>query len=142
MQLADQAPRASKALEISLWIAQFLLAVLFGIAGTMKSLMTIPGLAAQGINYASELPLWLLRFIGLAELSGAIGMLLPPLTRIVPRLTPLAALGFTTIQILAISFHAARGELARALPLNLVLLSLSLFVVWGRGYRLPILPRP
>ena len=133
---------STKALGISLWTAQILLAVLFGMSGVMKSFMPIPALVAHGINYALDLPLWLLRFIGVTELSGAIGILLPALTRIRPRLTPLAALGFTAIQVLAICFHASRGELARALPLNLVLLSLSLFVLWGRGNRLPIRPRP
>jgi len=140
--VADQSSHPTKALAISLWIGQILLAALFGMAGFMKSFLPVPALVAQGINYASDLPLWLLRFIGAAELSGAIGILLPALTRIRPRLTPLAALGFTTIQVLAICFHASRGELARALPLNLVLLSLSLFVLWGRGKRLPIRPRP
>jgi hypothetical protein len=140
--VADQLPHSTKALGVSLWIGQILLCVLFGIAGVMKSLIPIPELVAHGINYASDLPLWLLRSIEVAELLGAIGILLPALTRIRPRLTPLAALGFTVIQVLAICFHASRGELARALPLNLVLLSLSLFVLWGRGKRLPIRPRP
>jgi len=140
--VADQHSYSTKALGISLWIGQILLALLFGMAGLMKSFMPIPTLVAQGINYASDLPRWLSRFIGSAELSGAIGVLLPALTRIRPRLTPLAALGFTAIQVLAVCFHASRGELARALPLNLVLLSLSLFVLWGRGKRLPIRPRP
>jgi hypothetical protein len=126
---------------IGLWIAQILLALLFGLAGVMKSFMPPADLAAAGINYATELPLWLLRFIGAAELAGAIGILLPALTRILPGLTPLAALGFTTIQILAIGFHAVRGELAMALPFNIVLLGLSLFVLWGRSRKAPIAPR-
>jgi uncharacterized membrane protein YphA (DoxX/SURF4 family) len=140
--VANQSSNSTRVLGISLWIGQILLAVLFGMAGVMKSFLPIPALVTQGISYASDLPLWLLRLIGVAELSGAIGILLPALTRIQPRLTPLAALGFTAIQVLAICFHASRGELARALPLNLVLLSLSLFVLWGRGNRLPIRPRP
>ena len=76
-----------------------------------------------------------------AELSGAVGVVLPALTRIKPRLTQLAALGFVTIQVLAIGFHAKRGELSMALPLNLVLLSLSLFVWWGRSTKAPITAR-
>lgn len=69
------------------------------------------------------------------------GILLPALTRILPRLTPLAALGFVTIQVLAIGFHAVRSELGMAMPLNLVLLGLSLFVLWGRATKLPIAGR-
>ncbi|MQB46004.1 DoxX family protein [Rhizobium sp. ICMP 5592] len=126
---------------ILFWIAQLILASLFGLAGVMKTFMAPEALAASGINYATELPYWLLRFIGICELSGAIGIVLPTLTRILPRLAPLAALGFVMIQVLAIGFHAVRGELAMALPLNIVLLSLSLFVLWGRSKKLPVLPR-
>jgi uncharacterized membrane protein YphA (DoxX/SURF4 family) len=133
--------RPGKAITISLWVAQALLALLFGMAGVMKTFMPVPALVAIGINYAADLPLWLLRFIGVAELSGAVGVVLPTLTRIMPRLTPLAALGFVTIQVLAIGFHAMRGELAMALPLNVVLLGLSLFVLWGRSTKARIAAR-
>ncbi len=63
------------------------------------------------------------------------------LTRIRPGLTPLAALGFVTIQILAIGFHVVRGEIASSAPLNALLLGLSLFVLWGRTKKAPISPR-
>jgi hypothetical protein len=117
------------------------LAGLFGMAGVMKTFMAPADLLTQGINYATDLPLWLLRFIGISELSGAIGILLPALTGILPRLTPLAALGFATIQVLAIGFHTMRGELAMALPFNLALLGLALFVLWGRLKKAPVAPR-
>ena len=54
------------------------------------------------------------------------------LTGILPWLTPLAAIGLSLIQVLAIGFHARRNETAKSLPMNLVLLALSLFVLWGR----------
>ena len=66
---------------------------------------------------------------------------MPALTRIKPVLTPLAALGFATIQVLAIGFHTMRGEFAEAAPINLLLLGLSLFVVWGRLRKAPIAAR-
>ncbi|WP_436103125.1 DoxX family protein [Pararhizobium sp. LjRoot238] len=59
--------------------------------------------------------------MGLVEISGGIGILLPALTRILPRLTVLAALGYVLLQISAIIFHTSRGELS-ALPRNAVLL--------------------
>ena len=59
-------------------------------------------------------------------------MLLPAITRIQPRLTVYAALGCTLTQIAAIIFHFARGEVVAA-PLNIVLLALSVFIIWGRG---------
>ena len=135
------AARLGKAITISLWIAQVMLAVLFGLAGVMKTFMPVTALVANGINYAADLPLWLLRCIGVAELSGAVGVVLPALTRVMPRLTPLAALGLVTIQGLAIGFHAMRGELAMALPLNIVLLGLSIFVLWGRSTKAPVAAR-
>ena len=125
---------------ISLWIAQILLAVLFGYAGVIKSLLPIPDLAAM-LLWPGDLPFWFVRFIGVVEFAGALGMILPAATGILPGLTPLAALGFVVIQCLAIPFHAFRGELAIALPINLVLLLLSLFVLWGRWKKAPITPR-
>ena len=71
---------------------------------------------------------------------AAIGLILPALTRILPRLTPLAALGVSIIQVLAMLFHVSRGEFM-VLPLNVVLLALSLFVLWGRERKAPISPR-
>jgi uncharacterized membrane protein YphA (DoxX/SURF4 family) len=126
--------------SIGLWVAQVLLAVAFGAAGVMKLFMPYADVAAQ-MAWAAASPEWLVRFIGFAELAGALGMILPALTRILPWLTPLAGLGFAVIQVLAIGVHAARGETAMSLPVNLVLLALSLFVAWGRWRKAPIAPR-
>lgn len=138
---APKSANSSMMLNIFLWLAQILLAVLFGMAGVMKTFLPPADMIANGITAAAVLPLGLMRFIGIAELSGAIGVLLPALTRIQPRLTPLAALGFVTIQVLAIGYHVMHGDFFQVLPLNAVLLSLSLFVLWGRGSKAPIRPR-
>jgi uncharacterized membrane protein YphA (DoxX/SURF4 family) len=127
--------------QIGLWFAQIALALMFGTAGVMKTFMTPDALAAAGMSGITDLPIWLLRFIGLAEMAGALGIILPALTRIAPSLTPLAALGFVTIQILAIGFHTLRGEIAMTAPINLLLLGLALFVLWGRASRAPISSR-
>ena len=126
--------------SIGLWVAQVLLAFAFGAAGVMKLFMPIADISAQ-LAWAAASPEWLVRFIGFAELAGAVGMILPAATRILPWLTPLAGLGFAVIQVLAIGVHAARGETAMSLPVNLVLLALSLFVAWGRWRKAPIAPR-
>ena len=112
-----------------LWVAQILLALLFGWAGYMKTFRPIASLAPM-MGWAPEMPR-LTRFIGVMELLGALGMLLPIPTGILPWLTPLAAIGFVIIQVLAIGLHLRRGE-ARVLPMNIVILALSVFVVWGR----------
>ncbi|MBN8949109.1 MULTISPECIES: DoxX family protein [unclassified Rhizobium] len=135
------ASRASTAWQINLWIAQILLATLFGTAGTLKLFWAPADLAAVGLAWTVDVPLPLLRLIGTVELLGAIGVILPALTRILPFLTPLAATGFATIQVLAIGFHATRGETAAVLPLNIGLLALSLVVIWGRFRKAPIKSR-
>lgn len=127
--------------NMGLWVAQALLAAFYGFAGFTKLSQPMDALAAMGMRYAIDYPDLLTRFVGTAELLGAIGIVLPALTRILPRLTPLAALGFSAIQVLAIGLHAMRGETGQTLPMNLVLLALSLFVAWGRTSKAPIGPR-
>jgi hypothetical protein len=126
--------------SIGFWVVQVLLALAFGSAGVMKLFMPIADISTQ-MAWAAASPEWLVRFIGFVEIAGALGMILPAATRILPWLTPLAGLGFAVIQVLAIGVHAARGETAMSLPVNLVLLALSLFVAWGRWRKAPIAPR-
>ena len=133
------APARSRALHIALWVAQILLAVTYGAAGFMKSTMPIPALAAMMI-WPGVVPVFLVRFIGVAELAGALGLILPAALRIAPSLTVLAGAGLALIQVLAIPFHVVRGE-AEMLPVNVVLLGLSLFIVWGRWRKAAVLPR-
>jgi uncharacterized membrane protein YphA (DoxX/SURF4 family) len=125
---------------IALWAVQLLLAFAFGAAGFMKLTTPIADMGAM-MNWVTVTPEWLVRFIGLVEILGALGMILPAATRILPWLTPLAALGFMVIQVLAIGLHASLGETAMTLPVNLVLLALSAFVAWGRWRKSPIPPR-
>ena len=124
-------------MNILLWLVQILLACAFGMAGVMKSTQPVDVLAANGIAWAPQLPLALVRFIGVSEFLGAVGLILPALTKIKPFLTPLAALGLLTIMILAMGFHVSRGE-AGALPANIVLGGLAAFVAWGRTSKAPI----
>lgn len=137
---ALQMPSSSdKAIRVSLWIAQALVFAAFCGAGFVKTMTPIPELAGM-MPWTGQYSTAFVRFIGLVDLAGGLGILLPALTRIKPGLTVLAALGGSTLQVLAIAFHASRGEFA-VLPLNFVLLPLCLFVLWGRGKRAPIAPR-
>jgi hypothetical protein len=72
------------------------------------------------------------RFVGTAELAGALGLILPFAFRIQPRLTPLAAGGLVLLQLCAMVFHISRGEF-QVLPLNVVLLTVAALVLWGRS---------
>ena len=125
-------PKRYMGLDITLWLVQVYLAVMFGMDGFVNTFLSVPDMVANGITFASHAALWRTRFIGIAELIFAIGVIVPALTRIAPWLTSMAAAGFVAIQVLAIAFHATHGELAQALPLNLALFLPALFVLWGR----------
>ncbi|HUF25391.1 MAG TPA: DoxX family protein [Gemmatimonadaceae bacterium] len=122
--------------HIVLWVAQALLAVAFGSAGLLKLSMPMPQLIEM-LVWPSALPPELVRTIGAVELIGAAGLIIPAATRIVPWLTPIAALGLSVIMALAIVFHIAREEWA-ALPINLIFIAMAGFIVWGRSVRAPI----
>lgn len=137
--LSSTTARPSKGLVIALWAVQILLALAFGMAGIMKSTAPIEELAKNMPWVARSSP-ELVRFIGISEFLGALGLLLPALTRIKPILTPIAALGLATIMVLAIGSHALNNE-APVIGFNVVLGGLAGFVAWGRLKKAPITPR-
>jgi hypothetical protein len=134
----DPAP-SGRAFRASLWVAQTLIFLAFGAAGLVKLFTPIPELAAM-MPWTGEHSEAFVRVIGIIDLTGGIGILMPALTRIMPSLSVLAALGCSVLQVLAIIFHVSRGE-AVVTPLNFVLLALAAFVLWGRGRKAPIPPR-
>ena len=102
--------RNRKAKSVLLWIAQGLLSALFFVAGGMK--LVLP---AELLKASVALPVGFFRFIGVAEVLGALGLILPGLLRIRPGLTPLAALGLVTITVGATLVTIVGGEVALAL---------------------------
>jgi uncharacterized membrane protein YphA (DoxX/SURF4 family) len=130
---ATEAPRP---LHYGLWLAQVLLAAAFAAVGAMK-LTTSAADLARSMPPGLSLPIALIRFIGVAEVAGAIGLILPSVTRIFPVLTSVAAGGLAVVMVLAGLLHTSRGEFA-SLPAVLVLGALALFVSWGRSTRAPI----
>jgi uncharacterized membrane protein YphA (DoxX/SURF4 family) len=119
-----------------LWLAQVLLAVVFAMTGFMK-LTISPAELAQTMPAGLSLPLTLIRFIGFAEVAGAIGLILPSVTRILPVLTPVAAGALALVMALAGILHASRNEIA-SLGVVLVLGAIAVFVSWGRTTRAQI----
>jgi len=95
--------------NVTLWVIQGLLAALFLFAGSMKLILPIEAMAGP-----VSLPGWFLRFIGVAEVTGAIGLILPWLTRIQPRLTPMAASGLVIIMSGATAITVIGGPAATA----------------------------
>lgn len=136
---AVAAPDRSKALHIALWIVQALLFFLFAMVGFTKAAMPLPEVI-KNMPWAADVPAALVRFIGVSEALGALGLVMPSLTRIRPVLTPLAGVGLATIMALAIPFHVMRGE-ASVIGMHIVLGSLAAFVAWGRLKKAPIAPR-
>lgn len=118
-------------MNIALWISQILLAVVFGYSGLMKSTKTESELVAMGQTGVENLSPETIRFIGVMEILGAVGIILPQLTGIFPILTPLSAVGFVIIMILAARVHFRRNEKKTAL-MNLVILLVCAFVAYGR----------
>ena len=116
----------------ALWIVQGLLAVLFLFAGVMKLVLPLDQLTGP-----IDLPGALLRFIGVAETLGAVGLILPSLLRIRPGLTPLAACGLVIIMVGAVVITLAGGVVVAAL-ISLVVGLLAAFVAYGRWRLAPL----
>lgn len=106
---------------IAYWIVAGLLALAYLVAGAQKVLRSPDKLAASGMGWAKDLALPVVRLIGVAEVLGAVGLILPPLAGVAPVLAPIASLALAALQVGAIVFHLTRHE-PRALPMNLVLL--------------------
>ncbi|MEN0084681.1 MAG: DoxX family protein [Leifsonia sp.] len=90
---------------IAYWIVAGLLALAYFAAGTQKAFRAPDKLVASGIGWAKDMPLPAVRLIGVAEVLGAVGLILPPLTGIAPILAPIAAVGLVVLQVAAIVFH-------------------------------------
>jgi hypothetical protein len=116
----------------ALWIVQALLAALFLFAGGMKLILPLDKLTGP-----VELPGWFIRFIGVCEVLGGLGLILPGLLRIRPGLTPLAAVGLVIIMIGAIAITLQGGLLSAAL-ISLVVGLLAAFVAYGRWRWAPL----
>jgi uncharacterized membrane protein YphA (DoxX/SURF4 family) len=129
-------------MKTTLWILQLLWGVSFSITGFGKILWYKPALwnqALQQVPWLSAVPQDLAVFIGIAEFLGGVGLILPAITGVKPKLTPWAAIGLTLVMILAAGFHIARGEYNFVL-LNLVLGAVAAFIAYGRLVVKPIAP--
>lgn len=113
----------------TLWTLQVLLALAFSLAGSFKAFQYQR--ARDTLPWVASVPRPLVTLIGLAELLGGIGVLLPWATGVAAFLTPLAAVGLVLTMLLAAGFHLRRGEL-QAVPINVVLLGMATAVAYGR----------
>lgn len=118
-------------MNTTLWIAQGILATMFAMAGAMKSTQPIDKLMKSGLNWVERVPISTVRIIGLSELFGAIGLILPLALDILPILTPIAAVGLSVIMVLAVVHHLKHKE-NKAIVFNAVLFALAVFIAYGR----------
>ena len=117
-------------MNIALWIAQILLAAMYGMAGVMKTFRTAK--TKEQFPWAKNRSDGFVRFVGLSELLGALGLIFPIVTGLMPWITVLAAAGLTLIQLLAIFTEHLPKKEYNVIPINIVLIAISAFIVFGR----------
>jgi len=122
-------------MSIALWVVQVLVAVAFLGAGATKLSQPKEKLL-KNMAWVEDFSQPTVRIIGALEILGAIGVVVPALTGILPWLTPLAALGLLLLMLGAALTHLRRTEYGYII-MNAVLLVLAAFVVWGRFFVLP-----
>jgi uncharacterized membrane protein len=116
-------------MNIALWVLQGLLAFTFGMAGNIKA-FSYEKFKKQAGDHAPSKNL--ASFIGLCEIAGAIGLILPQATGVVPVLTPVAASALALVMILGVGYHLQlKDPFSKAVP-ALVLFILSVLVAIGR----------
>ena len=125
-------------MHIALWVAQIVLAAFF-IMGAIMKFLPIEKMS-QMMPWMGEVPALAVRLLGVVDLLGALGLLIPSMLRIRPRLTPVAAVCIITLMLCAIIFHISRNE-AHAIGVNIFSIALAAFIAWGRWKKAPIQPR-
>lgn len=122
-------------MNTALWTVQVLLFLIFLYSGFYKSTRSAPELVAMRQTGVEGLADPLIHFIGFVELLGAAGIIFPWMLHILPILTPVTAVGFAVIMVLAAIIHIRRKEYWTAAG-NTFILALSVFVAAGRFQQL------
>ena len=118
-------------MNLALWIVAIVLAAVFTGSGLVKLVVPKDKLITAGQGWAQDYSQTNVRLIGLAEVLGAIGIVLPAAVHIAPILVPLAAIGLILVMVGAAVVHARRNETMN-IAVNVVLILLAAFVAWGR----------
>ena len=115
-------------MAVAYWVVAGLLAVFYLYAGGMKIVQSREQLRPM-MGWVDTVPMRLVRTIGVLEVLGAVGLVLPPLTGVAVGLALAAAVGLVLIQVGGMTLHLHRGE-ARLIGLNVVLLIAAAAAVW------------
>lgn len=124
-------------MNLALWVIAIVLAVVFAASGLMKIFRAKQHLVASGFGWAQDFSPPAIRLIGVAEILGAIGLILPAAMHIAPILVSPAAVGLALVMAGAAAVHARRKE-APMIAMNAVLLALAVVVAWGRFGSYPL----
>lgn len=127
----------NRTLHVVLWILQALNAVTLLWGAFAKLFQPADQLAAM-MPWAADNPV-LVTVTGIFDMLGGLGLVLPALLRIMPKLTIYAAYGTAALMLSAIVFHAMRGEYA-SIGLNMFILLITVFIIWGRTFKAPVTP--
>jgi uncharacterized membrane protein YphA (DoxX/SURF4 family) len=117
-------------MNVALWVAQVVAGAAFLMAGIMKSTRPVPELAKR-MEWVSWVSPGTVRLVGVSELAGGIGLILPWATGIARVLTPVAAAALVVVMLLGAGLHAKKNDWAHIAP-SIVLGALCAFVAWGR----------
>ena len=143
--VAAKTTSKSKIMNVALWTLQVFWGVFFSFTGFGKIMCYRPDVWShtlrQPVAWFSAVPQDLFIFIGVCEFLGGVGLILPAMTGIKPKLVPFAAIGLTLIMILAATFHIVRGEYSFFVPMNLVLGGVAAIIACGRLMAMPIAAR-
>jgi hypothetical protein len=134
---------ANRAMNAVLWTTQVLMGIFWCVTGFGKACcidVAVWNHMLTQVPWFAAVPRALFVFIGVCEFLGGVGLILPAMTGLKPKLTPIAAFGLTLIMIFAAVFHIVRGEYNFYLPTNLVLGGISAFLGYGRLLVKPTAP--
>ena len=120
-------------MNIALWVLQVLLAAAF-LAHGLLLLFPPPDIAALML---AQLPRWFWLFLGVAEVAAAVGITVPGIARVMPRLVPAAAVGIMIVMVSATVWHLVRAEWSAAVT-TFVLLLMATYVAYMRARVAPI----
>lgn len=130
--------KKTKIMNVILWISQAFLSLIFIWAGAMKLFQLIDKLAEMWPWTADNRGLVI--FTGILDIVTGIGLILPALLRILPKLTVVAAFGTILLMISASIYHISRGE-ASQIGANIIFGLIAIFIAWGRLKKAPILSK-
>jgi len=132
------------AMNIALWMLQVVWGAAFCISGFGKLMCFNADIwnrtLHQPVPWFSAIPQGLFVFIGASEFVGGVGLILPAMTRVKPKLTPFAAIALTLVMVLAALFHVVRGGEYNFVRLNLLSVGITAFIAYGRLLVRPIAP--